>query len=167
MKKSLVPRSFSEVGFTLIEFLVITVIVLIFSGISLARYNDFTQQLRLKNEAKKLVDVLELSKKKSLTADLFDKNCTNFSGYRTILAETSYTMNFCCLAVCTNVSTYNLSTGNTVTSGLGNYDFTPLMINPVFAGNSVRIKNSIINKCIDINISAIGIFEINETLVSC
>ncbi|MEK7495679.1 MAG: prepilin-type N-terminal cleavage/methylation domain-containing protein, partial [Patescibacteria group bacterium] len=55
-------------GFTLIEILVVTTITLIFLGVGLVQYNANTERFKLKNEGKKLVDVLELAKKKALSA---------------------------------------------------------------------------------------------------
>lgn len=159
-------------GFTLIEIIVVISVVLVFLGLSLPRYNDYAGQLKLKNEAKKLIDVLELAKKKALTADLFVKTCTNFTGYRITVAANSYSLLFGCASIYSTVQDYNLLTNITVTigTGTGNYDFSPLMINPSFISDTIRLKNSAIsgtNQCIDISISAIGIIELNETLIAC
>ncbi len=155
-------------GFTLIEFIVVTSIALLFLGVTLPRYNDFGIQLKLKNDAKKLVDVFELAKKKALTGDLQDKNCADFTGYRTtVVGGNAYSLNFCCAGSCSSVQEYSLSGDTTFTSGIGNYNFTPLMIFPNFVSNTIRLKNSIINKCVDISISPIGVIELNETLISC
>jgi len=154
-------------SFTLIELLVVISIVLIFLGVSLVQYNAYTEQTKLKNEEKKLVDVLELAKKKALSADLFDRNCTNFSGYRVVISSGSYLLSFGCASDYSAVQNYNLTTNITVTTGTGNYNFSPLMINPSFISNTIRLRNSSISKCVDISISAIGIVELNETLINC
>ena len=72
-------------AFTLIELLVVSVIILTFSGTILAQYNQQTQQLKLKNEAKKMIDVMELAKKKAVTSELIPTPnvtppsfCTNY-----------------------------------------------------------------------------------------
>lgn len=154
-------------GFTIIELLVVISIMLVFIGTTLVQYNNFTEQTKLRNEAKKLIDVLELAKKKAFSADLFDKNCVNFSGYRIIISSDSYSLSFGCASVYSVVQNYNLSTNITATVGTGNYNFSPLMNNPSFISNTIRLKNSAINKCLNISISPIGIVELNETLVSC
>lgn len=156
-------------SFTLIEILVVTSISLVFLGLGLPRYNDYSSQLKLKNEGKKLVDVLELAKKKALSADLQDKNCADFTGYRITIPPSadSYSLLFGCASVYSVVQDYDLLTNITVTIGTGNYDFSPLMINPSFISNTIRLKNSVINKCVNISISPIGIIELNETLVAC
>lgn len=154
-------------SFTLIEIIVVISISLIFLGLSLPRYNDYSSQLKLRNEAKKLIDVLELAKKKAITSDLFDKSCTNFTGYRATVALNNYSLKFCCGLICSTVQDYNLSTNVTVITGIGDFNFTPLMINPNFVSNTIRLRNSSINRCVDISISLIGILELNETLISC
>lgn len=158
----------NNTGFTLIELIVVIAISLIFFGFTLARYNDYSSQLKLKNEAKKIIDVLELTKKKAISSDLFDKNCANFSGYRVTISAGSYVLLFgCALDFSSIVQTYNLPTNITVITGQGNYDFPSLMINPLFISDRVRFKDSRINKCVDISISTIGIIELNEALISC
>jgi prepilin-type N-terminal cleavage/methylation domain-containing protein len=154
-------------GFTLIEFIVVVSIVLLFLGAALPNYNQFSSQVKLKSEAKKMIDVFELAKKKALSADLSDKSCTNFTGYRTTVTAAAYSLNFCCAGSCSDIQDYNLGTNITVTSGIGNYNFTPLMILPDFVSNSIRLKDSALSKCIDISISPIGVIELNETLISC
>ena len=152
-------------GFTLIELIVVIGIVSLFTGIFIARYNESANQLKLRNEAKKLVDTLELAKKKALTADLFDKNCTDFRGYRVIIGSGNYSLNFNCGGVYTEVQNYNLTLNNSIIAGTGNYDFPPMMVNPIFPATVILVKNSLINKSIKVNISSIGVIEIDETLI--
>ena len=155
-------------GFTLIELLVVVSIMIIFIGSVLAQYNTYTQQTKLKNEAKKFVDVFELAKKKALSSDLFDKNCTNFTGYRLTLNTNNYSLIFCCNSICsTNVNTYNFNTNISIFSGTGNLNFPPLMTGSNITIPSIQLKNSVINKCITISISSIGVVELDETLNPC
>lgn len=158
---------FNLKGFTLVELLVVISISLVFLGLSLPRYNDSASQLKLKSEGKKLVDVLELAKKKTLSADLFDKNCASFTGYRITIASGSYSLLFGCASVYSTVQSYSLTTNMTTIIGTGNYNFSPLMINSGFISNTIRLKNSAISKCVNIFISPIGIIELSETLISC
>ncbi|VVA43603.1 conserved hypothetical protein [Candidatus Roizmanbacteria bacterium] len=154
-------------GFTLIEFMVVISVVFLFLGTILPRYNDFASQTKLRSEASKVLDIFELAKKKAISADLFDKNCTNFTGYRTTVAVSNYSLKFCCNSICSTVQNFNLSTNVTFITGIGDFNFTPLMINPNFISNTIQIKSSIINKCINISVSPIGVLELNETLISC
>ena len=151
-------------SFTLIEILVVTTITLIFLGVGLVQYNTYTEQAKLKNEGKKLVDVLELAKKKALSADLQDKNCINFTGYRVSILSSSYSLLFGCTSVYSLVQNYNLTSNMTIISGIGDYNFPPLMINPVFPSDIITFYNSNINKIVELNVSSIGIFELDETM---
>lgn len=166
-------------GFTLIEILVVSVIILTFSGTILAQYNQQTQQLKLKNEAKKMIDVMELAKKKAVTSDLIPTPnvtpptfCTNFTGYQFILnSNSNYGLRYCCNESCsTSLNNYNLDSKIIITNPVAipnSLIFTPLMkiFNRTFT--SVTLKNTVINKCLDINISPIGIIELVETLTDC
>jgi len=152
-------------SFTLIEILVVTTITLIFLGVGLVRYNTYTEQAKLKSEGKKLVDVLELAKKKALSADLQDRNCTNFTGYRVTISTSAYSFKFCCASSCTVVQSYNITTGTTITAGSGDYDFSPLMTSPIFASDTISLRNSAISKTINISISPIGVIELDEELL--
>ncbi len=155
-------------SFTLIELLVVISIILIFLGVSLVQYNAYTEQAKLKNDGKKLLDVIELAKKKSLSSDLQDKNCSNFTGYQLTLNTNNYSLIFCCNSICsTNTNTYNFNPNISISSGTGNLNFPPLMTGANMTINSVQLKNSVINKCINISISTIGIVELDETLIGC
>jgi prepilin-type N-terminal cleavage/methylation domain-containing protein len=177
MKKILTLKNIK--GFTLIELLVVSVIILSFSGTILAQYNQQTQQLKLKNEAKKLIDVMELAKKKAITSDLIPTPnvtpptfCTDFTGYQFILkTNNSYSLNYCCNSSCPTVlNTYSLDSKIVITNPVALPDslvFTPLMkvFNTTFS--SITLKNTVINKCLIISISPIGIIELNEALTDC
>ena len=152
-------------GFTLIEILVVTTITLIFLGVGLVQYNTYTEQAKLKNEGKKLVDVLELAKKKALSADLQDKNCNNFTGYRVTISPSTYSFKFCCASSCTVVQSYNMANNITITAGAGDYDFSPLMTSPIFVSDTISLRNSAISKTINISISPIVVIELDETLL--
>ena len=136
--------------------------------------------MKLQSEAKKLVDVIELAKKKALTADLYDTSCTNFSGYQVRLTANNYSLVFCCNDNCTTpstVQTYNFSTDLTnrnisiFSPAPGTISFPPLMTGFNNTGvSTIEVKNSGIintNKFLKISISSIGIVDLNETLINC
>ncbi|QQG43925.1 MAG: prepilin-type N-terminal cleavage/methylation domain-containing protein [Candidatus Roizmanbacteria bacterium] len=56
-------------GFTLIELLVVVTIMMLFSGLSIAYFNEFTNKQKLDGIARNVIDVLELAKKKADTGD--------------------------------------------------------------------------------------------------
>lgn len=168
-------------SFTLIELLVTISITIIFLGITLTQYNTFTEQTKLKNEAKKLVDVFELAKKKASSADLGQLICNGgFLGYEVNTTQTSsYTLNLRCATapISQLIATYNFPNSNISTlSGAGLFRFKQLTLGLEYktteaaapsAPPTIQIKNSIISKCVNITISAVGIIELDETLTGC
>lgn len=167
-------------AFTLIELLVVTAIILLFSGISLTRFNNYTQELKLKSEAKKLIDIVELAKKKAFSGDLSGKTCNGvFNGYEVNIQADNYSLNLRCTIAPTiqQIAIYNFS--NSVIyaqSGIGLFRFKQLDTGLQYKVNeasdpssppTIQIKNSSISKCIDITISSVGIVELYEALTSC
>ncbi|HLC94552.1 MAG TPA: prepilin-type N-terminal cleavage/methylation domain-containing protein, partial [Patescibacteria group bacterium] len=56
-------------GFTLIEVLIAAVIILVFSGISLAGYWQFNESKKLDEETKKFVETLMIAKQKAISGE--------------------------------------------------------------------------------------------------
>ncbi|MFA6081725.1 MAG: hypothetical protein WC741_04970 [Patescibacteria group bacterium] len=166
-------------GFSLIELLVITSITLLFSGIILVQYNNYTQEQKLKNEARKLIDIMELAKKKAVTSDLIPTPnvtpptfCTNFTGYQLSLnTNSSYSLNYCCDSICsTVVNSYTFNSKILLTAPVSipaNLIFTPLMKKFLLTINSITLKNTVVNKCVTISVSPIGVIELDESLLGC
>ena len=63
--------------FTLIELLIVISVILLFSGLSLAAYNNFNEEKKLEAETRKFVEVLELAKKKVISGDKTGLGVTN------------------------------------------------------------------------------------------
>ena len=154
-------------GFTLIELIITLSIILLFVSLTIPRYNTYTQQLRLKNDAQRISDIIELAKKKAITSDLYDKNCAQFNGYRITVDANSYIMKFGCSGAYQNIETYSFDSNITAISGTGDFNFPALGLNTNLAINSIRLKNSSLSQCVDITISKIGIIEINGALIDC
>lgn len=155
-------------SFTLIEIIVVISILLISLGFGLVQYNTYTEQTKLKSATKKLVDVLELAKKKAFSSDLFNQSCTNFNGYRVVLGTNSYSLRFGCNGVYTTIiKTYNFPTNITATQGIGTFTFPRLGLGTNITNNTITLKNSSTNKCQNISISSIGIVDVDETLINC
>ena len=132
-------------AFTLIELLIAVAVVMLISAITFPKYNDFTERKRLESEAKQLVDVLELAKKKSMSSDLY-KTCSNFGGYKVDVLSNSYTLNFICNSVSQTVQTYNFSAKNTIDlSKIGAVTFIPIDGTLQTEKNYI-LKNSALNK---------------------
>jgi len=157
-------------SFTLIELLVTTTIILIFGGLSLAYYNNFTQERNLRNEALKLVNTLELSKKKASSGDLSGLTCNGgFNGYRVNLTSSGYSLWLRCgnTSVSPAVFSYSFPSSSNISiiSGTGDYDFRELNLNST--SGTIRIKNLNISKCLDITISSVGIITLSDNFISC
>lgn len=160
-------------AFTLIELAIVVAIVAVVSSITLARYNDYADQLKLKDNARNFVNIIELAKKKAINSDNLDiksgVNCSTFYGYRVNLTADGYSLILCCSSDCSDSpqSTYTFDNNITATVGAGNFDFPPLANNVNITTNTVTLKNSVIGKCVDVSISNIGITNIGDTLRSC
>jgi len=157
-------------SFTILEILIYVTIVFIFSSVGIANYLIYNEQIKLKNEGEKFVNTFELTKKKATTSELLDKNCSNFNGYQLNIASSgkSYSINFICQGNPTPVSTYSLSKNISFSIGANSsFNFPPLGSGINITINSLQLKNSSINKCINISITSNGLIEVNQSLISC
>jgi len=148
-------------SFTLIELLLTTTIILIFGGLSLAYYNNFTQERNLRNEALKLANTLELAKKKANSSEV--QNCSSFCGYQFLVNSNSYAVNICCTCDtngnCTNptpIITYSLPSNINSLNSFATI-FKPL--SPLVTPGSIKLKNDNITQCEQISINQAGVVE--------
>ncbi len=166
-------------GFTLLELLVVTGIILFFSGLAFASFNFFGEEKKLDEQAKQLVSVLNSAFKKASSGE--DPGCNYFQGYRVRIppAASSYLFQTCCSqdwscsTQANTLQTYNLPSNFTITTNRGssvNILFKKLasgvVINQDTSINNiiVRICNSNTNKYIPITIESSGlVIEGNKT----
>ncbi len=149
------PHQPAKYSFTLIESLVIVAIIIIFTGFSLAYYNNFTEEKKLETEVKKLVDVLELAKKKASAGDLYTP-CSDFRGYQVTVISSSYSLQFCCGDSCgTAIQTYNFPT-NIISTTSKTVIFNPLSAKTT-ENSTITVKNTSLSKCVDLTIAASGL----------
>jgi Tfp pilus assembly protein FimT len=148
-------------SFTLIELLVTTTIILIFGGLSLAYYNNFTQEKSLKKETQKLVNAIELAKKKANSGEV--QNCSSFCGYQFSVNSNSYAVNICCACNsngnCANptpIITYSLPSNIKSLNSFATM-FKPL--SSLVTPGSIKLKNNNINQCEQISINQAGVVE--------
>jgi len=66
-------------SFTLIELLIVVTVIGLFSGLSIAYYNNFTNEKKLEAGADQVYNVLELAKKKTSSGDFIKSNMRSFS----------------------------------------------------------------------------------------
>jgi len=156
---------FSKKSFTLIELLIVVTVIGLFSGLSIAYYNNFTNEKKLEAGADQVYNVLELAKKKTSSGDLSGETCNNdvFDGYevKSSADGSSYSLSLCCDGSCnTLIQTYDLKDQIV-------FDPTPLSIQfntltaPVTA-QTFTIKSSSLNKYIDIDINTAGLIEMGN-----
>jgi len=154
----------NKFSFTLIELLIVISIISILSTVGLAYYNKYGEEVKLKNSANQLADVLELAKKKAESSELFQP-CSDFLGYNVTVTTSYYLLRFNCGGSYQTVQSYNFPTNITAVSGTDYFNFKPLGLGTNITVNSIILKNTVINQCQDISISTIGV--VDETLVTC
>lgn len=151
-------------------------IVLISSTISLAFYNSHNQEVKLRVEAKKFADVLDLAKKKAQSSSLIPTPgipptyCSDFNGYRVGLTSVSparFTLKYRCSSNDTTINTYYFPSNIIFTGSAYNFSFMPLGLGTNITLNTVTFKNTTIGKCINILISSVGIVQIDDSLYPC
>ncbi len=153
-----------EKGYTLIEIILVVAIIALFSGLTLAYYNNFNEDRRLTAEAKQLVDVLNLAYKKANSADLTPNSaCTTFAGYDVVFytgSPSSYKLFFNC-GTDQMVSQYNLANGIVIS----NTTAKSILFKPLSAGTdltapaTITITNNISGKCKKMQINPAGTIE--------
>ncbi len=165
-------------SFTLIEIIISVSIVILLTSLSLASFNRQTQEQKLKEEAKKLVNVLELAKRKTFAQDVSNRICNDFKGYQVYFQnqnnQSQYSLRLCCGSTCNpyfDIQPYRISFSFTSLPTNGYIWFQPLASEINFSNNAnsftITIKNSNINKCISINISKFGLINLDNNLTSC
>lgn len=152
-------HNMNKKSFTLIELIIVVGIITIFTGISLASYNTFNDQAKLKTETQKFADILELAKKKAASSD--SPVACQLTSYKVIAgASSSYTFQRCCVTSgCSTLSTYNISplifaTNKTV-------DFTPLTGDANL--QSFQIQNASGSQSMYVCVNTKGVIEVKTT----
>lgn len=172
-------------GFTLIEILISITIIILFSGITLAYYNNFTEDQKLKSESKRLISVLALARKMASAGVISDPTQCDisanyvFNGYKvTFTSDSSYTLQQSCSLcviindnyVCTPVTapsihTYSFDQG-LVVKDLPDILFQPLSLGAKSEESIIKLKNNL-NHCIDITVGLSTIEESGIITDSC
>ncbi len=171
------PYVKNKKGFTLIELLVVTTIIILLAGFSLAYYNNFTAAKTLEEDSKRLTNALDLARKKASSADVVNQvNCSsfNFAGYRAQIDADGFSVSLLCPNPQAAIVDYDFQNNNSVTLGEGEtvkVDFLPLTagvkVNDAIVATDTTfiLKNSVINKCINIIVSPRGTIE--QSNVTC
>lgn len=163
-------------GYTLLELLIVVMIILIFSGLLLAQYNSFNEQIKLKTEVQKLSGMLELARKKTVARNIPNTCVGGFNGYEVYIRSNGYDFSLCCAGICNrSPSLQSVNFAPNITTVFATLPY-PIQFIPSFQGTTlgsditVNIKNTAIpwiNKCLQLSISKIGIVTMNDAFTSC
>jgi prepilin-type N-terminal cleavage/methylation domain-containing protein len=172
----MVKNNKTQHSFTLIELLITISIVAIIISLTIPFYNQYTAEQQLKNEGKKIVDLLELARKKAISGDISDSSsCSNFTGYLTAINPTNLQISICCGITSGNncspsstITAYNLPSQISVSSSSNNFRFTNLEGKTSSSTEiTIRIRQTAIGKCTYIYISPLGLINFDNNLTSC
>lgn len=168
-------KHFKKRSFTIIELIITISIIIVFSGLIIPFFNQFNLEQQLKNESKKVINFLELARKKAISGDLKNFSCVNFTGYLVTINTTNLQIYLCCGSAtgnsCLNqyqITTYNLPSQISVTTGLGNFQFKNLTGQTTLLNQlTITIRQTAIGKCANIYISPSGLIDFDSNLTSC
>lgn len=152
-----------NLGFSLIEVLISISIIIIFSGMGMVYYNNFTEQKKLDQETKRFTDTLELAKVKSSSGDTSlcqgVETTPMIKKYSVDVNTTSYKLAPECLTGTPVPLNYevpnNIQIG--VTGAPQRISFDPQMIQ--IAPICLFFKNISLNKCTYVNVEKTGIIS--------
>ena len=150
-------------GFTLIELIIVVATISLFVGISVAYYNNFSENKKLESEARKFANVLNLAKSKASSGESYS-NCNNFTGYRISVNADNYTLNFCCNNSCTTqIMASDLPDDIEFSSGTGNITFKPIGGETNLTSDKlIVLRDDSLNRNINITVSTFGNITLNE-----
>lgn len=164
-------------SFSIIELIIVTTVVLLFSGMLLTQYGNFIEQSRLKTEANKLKDILELAKKKTIAREVANACIVGFNGYKIDVRSDGYDLSSCCGDSCTEntlIQSFTLtSQANTIsiTSGNETIQFVPTPAGTSLTSDTtIKLKNSSIpgtNKCLNVTVTKVGIIGVDDSFNNC
>ncbi len=154
-----------QVGFTLLELLIIIAIVSTLSVLSVASYSTLNKSKALQAQTEQFIEILELAKKKVNAGEKL--RCNSLINYSVnILTSTSYSLIAGCASGDITLATYQLpSTSSLSISAYTNAEtaFTPLAGGATT--NCIVITDSKLNECRKILVNTQGL--ISEVSASC
>lgn len=172
MRSSIRKKKLTQRAFSILEILLVIFIIALFSGFALPYFNSSTSTKKLDQEAKQLIDVIELAKAKASAGQADIPGCTIFKGYQVYFDDpaTQYRLRACCGAVPTDLCTFSQDiqlyktqpdmtyafSGSLASSNFIHY--SNLTLGTTLASNGIIIiTNTTINKCVKITVDKIGL----------
>lgn len=163
-------------AYSLIEVLVVCGILLAAYGVVSAQYNTYTQQRKLRDEAKKITSTLNLAGQRAAAGDS-GSSCDDYRGFSVTVATTgTYTTRRCCESACSSSQSI-IQSQETLPLGLSflapatatSYLFKSLTrevtVSP--AGNqTITLRNALIGRCISLVVSPSGVIT-QQAETSC
>ncbi len=154
-------------GYTLIEFLIVIFITVLFTGMSLSHYHSFTDKKELEKEAHEIYDVFSLAREYSLANRIpSDGSCqdvTNLEGWG-VKYDTSNS-EFFIYSCCEGINTNQISSIKLKNTTINPSTFTVLFSSPsgaVSSATSLVIKSKKINSCVKLEIETTGIISLSS-----
>lgn len=155
------PMDSVKQGFTVIELLIVVTIVVIFGGLTLANYGQFSEQKKLTEEISKLSSILHIARTKALAADTDPglSSCQDFRGYAVqVVNATSYSLSRNCAGIYASVQSQTLPSNITITKPPSS---SLVLFKSLSAGvdtpYTFTLKNITLGQCIDLSVNSNGI----------
>jgi len=163
-KNMMIMRVFNDdkgrKSFTLIELIIVVAIIALFSGITMAYFNNFTREKQLSNNTKKLIDVVDLARKKTNSGD--NSMCLGADGTSdgfsvVITGANSYKLEPVCMVGTPSIVTYQTESNVQFVNTSQRIDFKPLV--PLDSGVQIILKEINLDKCLAVKIETSGSSE--------
>lgn len=161
----------------MIELIVVMGIIAFFAGMGLVSFGDSNQISKLRQEKDRVVDALDFAKKKSLAPDRMTCNTNEEVAYIFESNATSFLVKECCksiaddtLGTCISpITSYTFPTNINKTAGAPTIIFYSLSkgSNGATGGNTLRLKNTSISKCLDVSVSTSGAITVSNLITPC
>ena len=155
-------------AFTLIELIVVIGIIAFFAGMGTLSFSNFNQENKLKQEKERVVDELDLARKKALAPDQINCAAGLEEAYAFISDANSYSVQECCRDAVNTLSSCVTTTSYVFPANISRIVGTPQIIfysvNKGSNGTStpIRIKNTSIDKCLDVSVSTTGAITVSD-----
>lgn len=173
-------------SFTILELLIVCLMIAVFAGFTIPYFVTLTNNKSLDQEAKQIIDVIELAKSKAISSEANIPGCYTFRGYQIYFDNpaTQYRLRGCCssaalpdalCAVYQDLNIYQLHSGQSLSfsanlASPNNFiHFTNLKLGTTLTSSGViKVMNASTSKCIPITVNSLGLItEGNQQPLPC